>query len=177
MTILRTQSACRLSSIAQNFCRAVFNHVPYSGIDEFPAAKQEAFDRLTPQERDELAMEQLEFEKEQIAVFSGAAARSHGGVFHEIAPAFPVLSKFQSVLASIESRARQRVIERFTEEERLQIAREEVEYARAFDKFQNDVQILNSKPGQAKIYLPRPPVKGPMLERFEREMRKCMERR
>lgn len=177
MTILRTQSACRLSSIAQNFCRAVFNHVPYSGIDEFPAAKQEAFDRLTPQERDELAMEQLEFEKEQIAVFSSAAARSHSGLFHEIAPAFPVLCKFQSVLASIEGRARQRVLERFSVEEQLNLAREEVEFARSFDKFQKDVQVLNSKPGQAKIYLPRPPVKGPMLERFEREMRKCMERR
>lgn len=164
-----------MSSHTRNFCRVVFGQsVP---ISELAAFQQEAFDRLTPEERDKLALERIEFEKEQSGVLSGAVARNHGGLFRELTSAFPVLSKFQAVLESIENSARLRVIEGYTDEERLRLACEEVEYARAFDIFQNDVQVLNSKPGRSKIYLPCPPAKGLMLERFEREMRKIMERR
>ena len=132
---------------------------------------------MTPEERDKLALERIEFEREQSGVLSGSQARSHGGLFHGMTPAFPVLSKFHDVLESIEKAARLRVLKCYTDEERMQLAREEAEYARAFDKFQNDVQVLNSKPGHSKIYLPRPPAKGLILERFEREMRKIMEHR
>lgn len=169
MTISRHATGFGLSTIAQSFCRAVFNQVPSAGISEIPAAQREAMAILTPEERDALAFERIEAERNNVAVLKEPSTKSSSSVF--VTPlSFPVLAKFQTLIDSIEDKARQRVLRHFTDEEKLQLFVEEADYAREFAKFQKQVEVLNSKPGQWKIYLPCPPQKGPMCQRFEREL-------
>ncbi len=73
---------------------------------------------------------------------------------------FPVLTKFQSLIESIEDKARQRVLRHFTDEERLQLFVEEADYAREFAKFQKQAEVLSSKPGQWKNLLAVPASEG-----------------
>lgn len=175
MTISRHVNGFGLSAIVQNFCRAVFNQVPSAGISEIPAAQREAMAILTPEERDALAFERVEAEKGNAAIFKEPSTKSCPSVFMT-EQSFPVLAKFQSLIDSIEDKARQRVLCHFTEEERLQLFVEEADYAREFAKFQKQAEVLNSKPGQWKIYLPCPPQKGTMCQRLEREMLRTAER-
>jgi hypothetical protein len=175
MTISRQAPGFGLSSIAQSFCRAVFNQVPSVGISQIPAAERQAMSILTPEERDALAMERVESESGTGAVLKDYSQKDSPSVF-VTQQSFPILTKFQTLIESIEDRARQRVLAGFTEEERMQLFVEEADYARDFAKFQKQAQVLNSKPGQWKIYLPCPPRKGAICQRFEREMLRTVEK-
>ena len=138
-------------------------------------AQREAFASLTPGERDALALEKIAIEQEKRAVLKSYSAESSSSLF-VAPPAFPILAKFQSLIESIEEQARRRVLASYSDEERLQLELEEAKYARDFAKFEKQAQVLNSRPGQWKIYLPCPPQKGPVFERFERDVRRTLEK-
>ncbi len=174
MTISRNTTGSGLSSLAQSFCRAVFNQVPSAGIDDIPAVKREAYACLTPDEMDALALETVEMEKDDGAVLKTYKGEKNPDVFLS-QQSFPVLAKLQTIVETIEDQARQRVLSSFTDEERRQLFLEEAVYAKDFAKFQKKAQVLNSKPGQWTIYLPFPPQKGLMQERLERELRRTVE--
>lgn len=175
MTISRHAPGSGLSSLAQSFCRAVFNQIPSREIAEIPTAVRQAMAILTAEERDALALERMEAERDRGAVLKDSPAKNSPSIF-VTQQSFPVLAKFQTLIETIEDKARQRVLCGFTDDERLQLFLEEADYAREFSKFQKQAQVLNSKPGQWKIYLPCPPQKGPMYTRFEREMQKSLEK-
>jgi hypothetical protein len=175
MTISRHTPGSGLSTLAQRFCRAVFNQVPSPEMIEIPGAEREAMAILTPEERDALALERIEAERASVAVLKDAAAKSCASIF-VTRQSFPVIAKFQTLIETIEDKAKQRVLSGFTDDERLQLFLEEADYAREFARFQKQAQVLNSKPGQWKIYLPCPPQKGPMCTRVEREMRRILEK-
>lgn len=140
-----------------------------------PTAEREALASLTPEERDTLALERIEAQRNRGAVLKDSSCKNSPNIF-VTQKSFPVLAKFQALIETIEDKARQRVLCGFTDDERLQLFLEEADYAREFAKFQKQAQVLNSKPGQWKIYLPCPPQKGPMYQRFEREMRRSAEK-
>lgn len=175
MAILRNTSGFGLSALAKAFCRAVFNQVPTAGIVETYAAERKALATLTADERDELARERVELENQQGAVLSNCAKNCSPDVF-VTQRSFPILTKFQNIVESIEERASQQVLSRFTDEERERLLLEQVEYARQFALFKRQADILSSKPGQWKIYLPVPPQKGLLHQHFEREVQKALER-
>lgn len=176
MTISRNTTGFALSSVAQSFCRAVFKQVPSAGIEEIPAVKREAYSCLTPDELDALALEKIEIEKDDGAVLKDYKVKNNPDVF-VTERSFPVLTKFQTIVESIEDQARQRVLSSFTDDERMRLFLEEADYAREFARFQKKAQVLNSKPGQWTIHVPFPPQKGLMQERLEREVRKAVESR
>ncbi len=130
---------------------------------------------LTPEERDALALERMEAERGRGAVLKDASVKTCPSIF-VTQESFPILAKFQTLIETIEDKAKQRVLSGFTDDERMQLFLEEADYAREFAKFQKQAQVLNSKPGQWKIHLPCPPQKGPMCARVEREMRRILER-
>lgn len=175
MAILRNTSGFGLSALAKSFCRAVFNQVPTAGIVETYAAERKALASLTSDERDELARERVELENQQGAVLSTCLKNSSADLF-VTRRSFPILAKFQNIVESIEEHASQQVLSRFTQEERERLYLEQIEYARQFAIFKRQADVLSSKPGQYKIYLPVPPQKGVLHQRFEREVQKALER-
>lgn len=153
----------------------MFNQVPSPEMIEIPGAEREAMAILTPEERDALALERIEAERNSGAVLKDAPAASGPSIF-VTRQSFPVIAKFKTLVVTIEDKAKQRVLSGFTDDERRQLFLEEADYAREFARFQKQAQVLNSKPGQWKIYLPCPPQKGPMCTRVEREMRRILEK-
>ncbi len=153
----------------------MFNQVPSPEMIVLPTAEREAMAILTPEERDALALERMEAERDRGAVLKDSPAKNSPSIF-VTQQSFPVLAKFQTLIETIEDKAKQQVLSGFTDDERLQLFLEEADYAREFAKFQKQAQVLNSKPGQWKIYLPCPPQKGPMCARVERGIRRILEK-
>ena len=175
MTISRNKSGFALSSMAQSFCRAVFNQVPTSSVVETYAAEKKALAALSSDEREELARERIDLEKQRCAVLRSRPEKKSPDVF-VTQRSFPILAKFQNIVESIEERASQQVLSRFSDEERERLFLEQVEYARQFAIFKRQAEVLNSKPGQWKIYLPCPPQKGLLHQEFEREVQRILDR-